>query len=255
MLQTFSKITLLLGLITPFTYADTIGGEISLGLFSHAPSGIASYQSSATVDLEDDLYWDTEQDLVLKAYFEHPLPFIPNVKAEYSDLSHSGSGTVYQFNWGDIIDFSGTLDNNMDLKMYDMTLYYELLDNQIFEADLGVTIRYIDGTIDMRATPVSGTLSATYEAVDFSGAAPMLYTKLRAYIPSTDIALQFEGNGISYEDTTFFDYEISARYTFAMGVGIEAGYRLVHLDSSDLEDGLYVDADFQGPYASVVWDF
>jgi len=67
--------------------------------------------------------------------------------------------------------------------------------------------------------------------------------------------MQMEGNIISYDDTTFFDYEISARYSFTFGLGIEAGYRFVHLDSTDLEDGLDIDVDFKGAFASIIWDF
>ncbi len=246
---------LLLLLSATSLQADIIGGEISLGMFGHAPSGTASYLHTASVDLEKDLYWDTEQDIMLKAYIEHPVPLVPNVKAAYSTLSHKGQGQVYEFSWGDIIDISGDIDNTFDLKMYDLTLYYELLDNMV-EADVGLTLRYLDGNINVTVTPFSmAPIHATYEAVDFSAAAPMLYGKVRANIPATDISLQAEGNVVSYDDTTFFDYEISARYTFAFGLGLEAGYRFVHLDSSDLEDGLDIDVDFKGAFASLVWDF
>jgi hypothetical protein len=40
-----------------------------------------------------------------------------------------------------------------------------------------------------------------------------------------------------------------------MGLGLEGGYKFIHIDSEDLTDGLKTDADFSGPYASVVWDF
>jgi len=246
---------LILVLSSVSLYADIIGGELSLGFFSHTPSGTASYQSTLSVDAEDDLYWDTEQDMMLKAYIEHPVPLLPNIKIAYSTLSHEGSGEVSGFTWGDIVNVSGNIDDSFDLGMYDLTLYYELLDN-VVEADVGLTLRYLDGSVDVAVTPFSSSpLHATYEAVDFTAFAPMLYGKLRTNIPSTDISLQFEGNVFSYDETTLFDYEISARYLFSFGVGLEAGYRYAHLDSTELEDGLIIDVDFRGPFAALVWDF
>lgn len=241
----------LLGTVT--IYADTIGGEVSLGFYSHAPSGYTSYENTTSIDLEDDLKWSEEQDMILKAYIEHPTPFLPNLKVAYTDLSHTGQGTVTAFSWGDIINVTGDIDSSLDLKMYDATLYYELLDNTI-EIDTGITLRYLDGNIDVTVTPLL-SLVEEHEVVNFTTLVPMLYGKLKANIPATDISLQAEGNFITYEDTTFYDYEISARYSFTMGFGIEAGYKAIHLDSEDLEEGLSTNIDFQGPYASIIWDF
>lgn len=238
------------------SYADMLGGEVSAGVFNHSPSGQASYYSP-DVDIEDDLHWDTENDVMLKAYFEHPVPVLPNIKVAYSGLNHSGNGKVTAFSWGDIIDVSGDIDSKLDLQMYDATLYYELLDNTV-EADLGLTLRYLDGNIDVKVTPFAQynlfDLGYEYESSDFTAIVPMVYGKVRIHIPDTDVSAQIEGNAISYDNSTFYDMEISARYTFALGVGVEAGYRIVHLDSDDL-DGVALDVDFKGLYASLVWDF
>ena len=243
-------------------YADTIGGEISLGVYSHSPSGTASYtlagQLSSTVDLEDDFGWSDDQDLVLKAYFEHPLPFLPNIKIAYSTLNQSGAGYVTDFSWGPI-GGDGDIDTDLDVQMYDLTAYYELLDN-VVEIDAGLTIRYLGGDIAVTPNthfnlgPISPEVGVPY-TTDIDMWIPMLYGKARFNIPNTDISLQFEANGMSYEETTFYDYELSARYTFYMGLGLEAGYKSAHLESEDLADGLVVDVDFVGPYASMVWDF
>jgi outer membrane protein len=236
--------------------ADTIGGEISLGVYSHSPSGTASYTLAGalteSIDLENDFGWSDDQDFVLKAYFEHPLPFIPNIKIAYSTLNQSGTGNVKDFSWGPI-SWDGDIDTDLELQMYDLTAYYELLDN-VVEIDAGLTMRYLGG--DITVTPTIGFITPPESiTTDIDLWIPMLYGKARFNIPTTDISLQFEANGISYEETTFYDYELSARYTFAMGLGIEAGYKSIHLDSEDLADGFIVDMDFSGPYASIVWDF
>jgi hypothetical protein len=48
------KLTLYLLLTLSQTYADTLGGEVSLGFFNHQPNGNASYKGSTT-DMEDTL--------------------------------------------------------------------------------------------------------------------------------------------------------------------------------------------------------
>jgi len=256
------KLTLWVLLISGSLYADTIGGgEISLGMYNHSPSGNASYTLpyiglGTSADLENSLHWSDAQDIIFKAYLEHPLPFLPNAKIAFSNLSHDGQGAVTDFTWGAIQIPAGkfiNIDTSLDLKMYDLTLYYELLDNWV-EIDTGVTLRYFSGNISVNTLVTFFPISAS-ESTDFDAFIPMLYGKTRFNIPSTDISLQLEANAISYQDTTFYDYELSARYILAMGLGLEGGYKSIHLDSEDLTDGLVVDMDFSGFYASVVWDF
>ena len=260
------KLTLFALLASSTLYADTIGGEISLGIYSHAPSGSASYtlpgsSINESVDLENDFGWSTDQDFILKAYFENPLPFFPNVKFAYSNLNQSGEGTVSSFSWGGIIGMDGIIDTSLETQIYDITAYYELLDN-VVEIDAGLTFRYINS--DMIVTPIadfnapvpfSPSMALPSQSTSSDLWIPMLYGKARFNIPNTDICLQFEANAINYEKTTFYDYELSARYTFFMELGLEAGYKSMHSDSEDLTDGLVVDMDFSGLYASIVWDF
>ena len=239
------KLTLYLLLTLNQMHADTIGGEISLGFFNHQPNGNASYKGSAA-DMEESLGFSEEQDIFLKAYLEHPLPVIPNVKLGYTTLSHEGSSSVGNFTWGDTT-YNGTIDSSLSLDMTDVTLYYEFLDNWA-ETDAGLTLRYISGDMDVRSSVAS-------DVADFSTWVPMLYGKVRFNLPVTDLSFQLEANAISYWDITAYDYELSARYTLALGVGLEAGYKAFHLDSDDLVNGFNADMDFSGPYAALLWDF
>jgi len=239
------KLTLYLLLTLSQMHADTIGGEISLGFFNHQPNGNASYKGSAA-DMEDTLGFSEEQDIFLKAYLEHPLPVIPNIKLGYTTLSHEGSSSVGNFTWGDTT-YNGTIDSSLSLDMTDVTLYYEFLDNWA-ETDAGLTLRYISGDMDVQS-------SVNRDVADFSTWVPMLYGKVRFTLPVTDLSFQLEANAISYWDITAYDYELSARYTLALGLGLEAGYKAFHLDSDDLVNGFNADMDFSGPYAAVLWDF
>jgi len=261
------KLTLASFLVSGALYADTIGGEISFGIYSHSPSGTASYTLPYTssllgseVDLENDFGWSNDQDIMIKAYFETPVPLMPNIKFAYCNLNQEGTGNVADFSWG-LIRGSGDIETDLALQAYDVTAYYELLDN-VVELDAGLTMRYINGDISVMPSssfsfgPFSSpSIGLPSETVDIDMWIPMLYGKARFNVPNMDVSLQLEANAISYEETTFYDYELSARYTFSMGLGLEAGYKSIHLDSEDLADGLIVDVDFSGPYASIVWDF
>ena len=240
------KIVLAAVVATSFGMADVIGGEINLGYYSHAPSGSAEYKDDGSVDVEDDLQLDTTNDIFFKAYFEHPVPIIPNIKVGYTNFSHSGEGTVTAFTWGKIINITDNIYTNLDLKMYDIALYYELLDNWI-NLDVGLNVKLVDGSIDIKTT-------TEHEHTDFNVPIPMLYGKARIDIPATDVSFQAEGNYISYDGNTLYDLELGARYTFALGLGVEAGYKIFKLKLDDIDD-LTMDADFSGAYGKVVWDF
>lgn len=245
-MPTFKKLALVTLLTLSQVHADMIGGEASLGFFNHDPSGNASYKGTSS-SLEETFGFSEEQDLFLKAYLEHPFPLLPNVKLGYTTLSHDGSSSVDGFTWGDIVGFNGPIDSSLSLDMTDVTLYYEVLDNWV-EVDAGLTLRYFNGDMGVSAV-------GAYDNADFSIWAPLLYGKARFNVPVTDLSFQLEANAISYWDMTAYDYELSARYTLMMGIGIEAGYKSFHLDSDDLVDGFHADIDFSGPYAAAIWDF
>lgn len=234
--------------------ADVIGGEIAVGVYSHTPKGYASYDiygMESQTSIENTLHWEESQDLFFKAYLEHPLPVIPNVKLEYNDLSHQGSGPVSAFTWGNITDFTGDISNKLNMHAFDVTLYYELVDNWA-SLDTGLTLRHVYGDI----TVVTGnTFISQEEKIDYDTWIPMLYMKGRFEVPTTDLTFQSEFNAITYGGATMYDALFTLRYTAGMGLGIEGGYRLIHLEDNELAAGLALDVDFNGPYAAVVWDF
>lgn len=246
------KLLLLAMLTLHYGHADNIGGEVSMGIFSHNPSGDATYAlnslgAGSVQNMEQTFGFNDSQDIFFKGYLEHPLPFLPNFKLEYTPLSTTGTRSVELFSWGDISRFTGDIANKITLDITDATLYYELVDNWA-EVDAGLTFRRISG--DMSVTTRLQT-----DLIDFSTSTPMLYGKLRAHIPSTEISLQLEANALAFTGINSYDYEVSARYTFYMGLGLEAGYKAFHLEDDALSDRLNVNIDFSGPYAAVIWDY
>jgi len=242
------KTLAIMTLATSFSMADFIGGELNVGYYNHAPSGTVQYQGSP-IDIENDLKWKDEGDIFLKAYFEHPLPIIPNIKVGYTEFGHSGAGVINQnFEFGGKIYTVGSnIDSAFDLKMYDLTLYYELLDNWI-NIDAGLNVKYIDGAISVKNN------TGLSESTDFQVPVPMLYAKARFDVPTTDLSFQAEGNYVTYDGNRLYDAEVGVRYTLALGLGLEAGYKTMKLKLDDIDD-LSMDTDFSGAYGKLVWDF
>ena len=242
------KILLFTAFTTTFSMADVIGGELNLGYYNHAPSGTAQYQGNV-LDVKDTLKWKDESDVFAKVYIEHPLPIIPNIKVGYSDFGHSGSGLVNSaFNFaGQTYTVGSKIDSAFDLKMYDLALYYEILDNWV-NLDVGVNVKYVDGLVSVKSN------TGLSEATDFQVAIPMLYAKARFDVPTTDLSFQVEGNYVIYDGNTLYDVEAGVRYTLALGLGLEAGYKTMKLELNDIDD-LSMQSDFSGAYAKLVWDF
>ncbi len=247
------KIVASIAFIGTIAMADMVGGELNLGYYQHTPSGTLQYKGDS-IDLKDDFKWEKESDIFAKLYIEHPLPLLPNIKLGYSSFGHSGSGLLNNdITFGNKTYISTSkIDSKFDLDMYDLTLYYELVDIG-FDLDLGLNIRYLDGTVS--AVGVGGIPPKPIdESTSFSVPVPMIYAKARVPIPSTDIAFQAEGNYISYSGNQFYDFEAGMRYTFALGLGIEGGYKTMKLKLDDVDD-LSLDSTFSGAYAKLVWDF
>lgn len=234
-------------LSSTYLFADTIGGEIVLGGYSHSLEGTSKYHSSDSIDFVDTLGFSSAQDIFFKAYIEHPFPLVPNVKLSYQALSHSAKSLVSLFSWGEIQNFTGNIDNSVHLSYTDVTLYYELLDNWI-ELDGGLTFRSIEGDMSIKTRFISDSIS--YEEI-----LPLLYGKGRFHIPSTDVSFQAEINFMPLGDTSTYDLEFSARYTFMLGLGIELGYKSFYIQSDTLVKDMDTKMEFTGPYASVSWDF
>ena len=242
------KLLALSVLATTFSLADVIGGEINIGYYNHAASGSLQYQGNV-IDIQDTLQWKDEGDMFAKVYIEHPLPIIPNIKLGYSNFGHSGSGVLtHSFDFGGTTySANSNVESLFDLKMYDLTLYYEILDNWV-NIDVGLNVKYVDGSISIKDNTILS------EATDFQVPIPMLYVKARFDVPTTDLSFQVEGNYVTYDGHTLYEVEAGVRYTLALGLGLEAGYRTMKLELDNIDD-LSMNSDFSGAYGKLVWDF
>ena len=202
-----------------------------------------------------DFNFDDETNTALYIAFEHPVPFLPNVKVNQTTLDNSGTTTLdstFTFD-GELFSESTTVNTDIELDATDFILYYELFDNDLVSFDLGVNAKYIDGALF-----VVDTASDTSGSAEFSGIVPMAYSKVQLGLPFTGLSAYFEGSYLSFDDHELSDYQAAVQYSFieslAVDMTLQVGYRNVTVDIEDLDD-VYADMEFDGVFAGLELHF
>ena len=135
----------------------------------------------------------------------------------------------------------------MDLTHTDVTLYYEILDNWV-NLDVGLTGRVFDDGVSItdETTGLTGELDIDYVI-------PLVYAQARFDLPLSGLSVGVEGNAVQYDDDTLYDARLNLSYTFAFGLGIEGGYRIIDFEYDD--DDEFADVTIDGVYGGLYWDF
>lgn len=222
---------------TPVSNADVLGVGASVSYWDSGLSGKAG-KNSDVVDVDNELNLDSDSNANLNAYFEHPVPVLPNIRLNYTRIEQSGRGELStQF---DLL--SGEVDSTLDMSQFDVTLYYELLDNWA-NLDLGLTARNLDGELIVRETTTSGELSRT----EVDGVIPMAYLAARFDLPLTGVSLGGEANLVRFDGDSVHDYNAYGQYQLSR-LQLRAGYRQIRIDYEDSNDRL--DIKIGGPFVS-----
>ena len=190
-------------------------------------TGTVEDSNGSSIDLED-YNLETDSSNVFFVGFEHPIPFIPNVKLMNTSL-----------------DFEGDTQSQLDLTHTDMTLYWGLpLPIPFVDINFGLTARQFDGEI-----AIPSNLSAPIkEDLDFI--IPMGYLNVDIDTPFgiygyVDVnAISYAGNGIT--DTAF-----AVGYTLPIplvDVNLEAGHRSLSLNTDEDLTGIDTDFDVAGMF-------
>ena len=188
---------------------------------------------------------------------EHPLPLIPNAKISSTTLDTEGQTTLTStFNFGgQSFAANAVTDTTIDLSYIDYTLYYELFDNDLLTFDFGITARDVDADIKVNTTVNNATVTGKNSA---SAYIPMLYTSAIVGLPFTGFNVFAEGNFLSFDDHTLYDYQAGISYELVDNIAIDAnitfGYRALKLELEDLDD-LYTNIDFKGVFVGAVLHF
>ena len=216
--------------------ADVLGLGARASFWDSDLSGDAGTNGDL-VDVENELDLDSDSNVNAEAYFEHPVPILPNVRLNYTQIEQSGSGELSVGFDG----LTGNVDSDLDLTQVDVTLYYEVLDNWV-NLDLGLTARSLDGELTIRER-----LSSTESRTDIDGVVPMAYLDARFDLPFTGASIGGQANGISYDGDSVYDFNVYGQYELSV-VSLRAGYRQISIDFEDGDDKL--DVELGGPFLS-----
>lgn len=242
--------TLLLGtMFSSMLVADFTRVEMGAGVWNSEPEGSATYTASG-VTANDISTEKKATNPYVWILIKHPVPMLPNVRLEYADVSTKGVAN------GTFEDFTATNANTqLDFTQYDIIPYYNLVDNTGWiTLDLGLDIKLIDASYQANGvTPVVGGGTTYSESLLIP--IPLVYTRVRFEIPSTDIGLEADAKFISYSDSRVYDVRAKIDYTLdffpVLQPAIEIGYRKqkYKIDENDLDgkinlvfSGFYVGA-------------
>lgn len=190
---------------------------------------------------------------------EHPIPLVPNLKIVSTTLDTQGSTDLdNQFTFGGkTYDVNAHVDAVLDLSFIDYTFYYELFDNDLLTIDFGLTARDVETRIN--ASGLDNTTQTQISSeLGGSGIIPMLYVSTIVGLPFTGFNVFAEGNFVSYDDQTLYDYQVGVSYevldNLAVDLNVTLGYRSMKLELNDLDD-LYSDLTFDGVFVGAIIHF
>jgi len=236
-------------IVAPAASADTI-----FGVYAGAGTWQQNYSGDlrsgvTTVDVEDDLGIEDDMNNVFYLAVEHPMPFLPNIKVNYVDMSINGDSTLDRtIEFNDVIFPIGTtLTSDVEISQGDAIAYYELLDNYL-SLDVGIGARYMDGKVNLVSS------SETSNA-DFTVIVPLLYGRARADLPLSGFWMAAEVMGMGYSDSSLIDATAQLGWESSIGLGAELGYRLINLDIDDMDDFNKANLDISGPYMALNYHF
>ncbi len=156
------------------------------------------------------------------AALEHSIILLPQVRVAYNNLDTGGNR-----------DGKGV---STDLNSYDGTLYYQLLDNDLIELDLGLNIKFLDGNV---------TDGAYARSIDST--IPQVYGSAKFHIPGTNFSLIGDLATGGVTDDNAIDALAGVTYTFnpdsMAKFKVRAGYKYQEIK---LKDKVNLDQDFKG---------
>jgi len=192
--------------------AVLLGLDAGVYVWQSETTGTAGTQNTAGLEADNNVAYFA---------FEHPIPFIPNVKMQTTDMA------------------VGTGASLVDLTHTDSILYYEILDNFV-SVDVGIAQRDFDGS---------------YDSIAMTDSVIMFYASAEVEIPITGLSAGMEvSKDIGADDNEINDVKIRVRYKILGGLGVELGQRTVTMNLKEAPQNT-TDLEFDGTYLAVTYTF
>jgi outer membrane protein len=226
--------------------ADMLGFEA--GYAAWAPSLTGDIKNGGNkVDFEKDLgYGDSEANSFFWAYFDHPIPLLPNIKIQQTNYSDSATGTATLNTTfaGKNISSATTYDSELTLNQTDIIPYWRILDNWV-NFDIGFNLKSIDGNIKIKQASVDQ---------DFSAVIPLLYAKARFDMPFTGFSIEADMSYLNLAGNKISDMKAGLVYQSVFGLGATIGIRKENVTLDDIDD-ISGTLDINGVYAGLFYHF
>ncbi|MGQ9427047.1 TIGR04219 family outer membrane beta-barrel protein [Gilvimarinus sp. F26214L] len=238
---------------SPLAFSDTILGIYAGGgVWQTDLSGEVGDVDRLGANLED-FGLDEQDNEFYYVALEHPIPLIPNIRLQNTDMSMSELSSISRtFDLdGQTYTAGETIASDLDFSHLDATLYYELLDNWV-NLDLGLTFRKFDGEVRFRSETTGASSDQTLDET-----VPMVYGKAQFNLPLTGFYVSAGGNFTRYDDSDMSDLQAAVGYMsdgLVLDFGVEVGVRNFSVQLDDVSD-LDADLDLEGAFASIYLHF
>ena len=234
------------------------GGGVGFGMWNAGATGDIAYGSGTptVVDMEDTLGLEAENNNYMWAYFEHPIPVVPNIRVEQTAFFNEGTETLTVGSSFGGQTFTGKTKSELQLNQTDAILYWGIpglntLTLGILDFDFGLALKQFDGYLKMTETSTNTT-----EEADLSFPMPLVYLRLMVNIPVIDLGIEAQSKTFSYGGVSYGDTRIGLSYELPIPIpivsfGIEGGLRTQNFvidPDSDLVDDVDADLSFSGVY-------
>lgn len=219
------RILVMVSLLAVVAQADFFRAELGVGMINAEPGGTFSNKDGSNEsELKEDLKLKAENNLYAWAFFQHPVPFVPNVRLEYLALNHSSDDTKAEIKISEL----------------DGILYYNVFDILMTSVDLGVDVKNIQA--DFGNKNESATIGLLFG---------------RARLEPGDFGLELMLKATNYGETKGYDARIKADYTLSIipiiHPALEVGYRF-HKIQYEIGSSLNK-AEYTGVYGGLMLRF
>jgi len=263
----------LAALFTANVQADTVGLYIGGQIWQSEVSGVLGEENTLI-----DFNLKKEQQMSYFVAVEHPFPLLPNVRISSNMLDTTGKTTLTQeFSFGDKSFLTDTdINASFNVSYIDYTFYYQLLDNDLFSFDLGLTARNFNGAVTVTGTAEVVTTVVEEDNVDHvhlideisssvttgkiktDEIVPMLYVATNISLPLSNLSVFAQGDFLLIDDHSIYDYQVGLSYLLVdnkmMDFNLNLGYRAMKMEFNDLEN-LSTDLEFKGAFVGVIAHF
>ena len=248
---------LLSSIFSSFASADLLRIGAGTGIWSQNSSGISSYNKNGASGT-DTVIDDKKSQAYFWSYIKHPLPILPNLRLEYSNVEYNGlvSGSFDGFQ----LPSNKKSHSHLSMTQYDVIPYYNIWDNTFWTTiDIGLDIKVLDSDYTVDKVSVLGVNVFNGYEDKTTTVVPLGYLRTRVEIPSTNIGIEGDVKYISYDGNTISDARAKVDFSIdipnsPLSAGLEVGYRYQHFYLDD-KDGTKINLTFDGLFAGVNINF